>query len=238
MSPKTTTSSSSRLYAWEVIDVPLTDLLREAGPIVSAIVALVIALWGAQLRNLMSGPRLTMTIDMQSPDCHPIRRDRDGYYYRMRIGNNGRGRATDVEVRILALRRQVDGVYVGDEDFRPLNLKWSHSTMTVSPGIGAGLDRHCDLCHVWKNDGEEPLVEFDTEVEPSEVRPNVWPTRKPPGDYELDLVVIATEARALHRTLGIQFVKWHDDTNAMFSQGLTIQDRTTVARSGLRRSST
>jgi hypothetical protein len=66
-------------------------------------------------------------------------------------------------------------------------------------------------------------VEYVTEVTPNELRPGVWPTKKVPGNYELDIAVSANNAKLVRKTLRISFAGWFDDESAMFSKGLVVR---------------
>ncbi len=208
----------------------ITDWLTAIGTIGTGIVAIVLAIWGDEVRLLWRRPKLAASIEMAPPDCHPLTRlmaelPIDGYYFRLSIGNNGRRRAQDVMVRLLALElRDADGAYRPDPDFRPFNLKWAHTDDVAVPRIDPFLPRHCDLCHIWNRPGQPLLLEFDTEVEPNQIRPDVWPTKKSMGNYRITIAVTATNARPLQTTLRIRFSgRWFDRPDEMFSQGLVIE---------------
>jgi hypothetical protein len=103
-----------------------------------------------------------------------------------------------------------------------MNLTWSHAAGSVIvTKIDPKLPRHCDLCHV-----DYPTrnhIQFNTEVTPNPVAPNVWPTIKPAGTYRLQIAATADNAKPVHRTLKIEFkATWYPTEMDMFSNGLLV----------------
>jgi hypothetical protein len=45
------------------------------------------------------------------------------------------------------------------------------------------------------------------------------PLRKPPGRYQLDFIVAASNATAIYRTAHISFTGWRDGVTEMFGEG-------------------
>jgi hypothetical protein len=134
--------------------------------------------------------------------------------------------ARHVEVQLLRLHRVERDQVVNDPDFLPLSLNWSHISRTVMSAIPPGLFRQIDLCHTYDL-GVAPAknwIEFDTEIRPNQIRPDVWPTRKGPGEYRLDFVASADNAKPAYRTLSITFTgTWTADERKMFSEHLHVQ---------------
>jgi hypothetical protein len=85
----------------------------------------------------------------------------------------------------------------------PLDLKWSYVGVPVLPRIAAGVEKHVDLFHI-----PDPRVSqygsIITTIPPTspqailqlEVRPNVNPGVLEAGDYNLTLVVTASNFEA------------------------------------------
>lgn len=222
-------------------DSTVTDWLTSIGTISAVAVALSIAIWGDWMKALFAKPRLVVTIAMRPPDCHKIQvqytvpgresfpamqMSRIAYWFRLSVGNLGRATARNVEVRLLSLQIQgPDGIFEADPSFIPLGLNWSHATpkSQVAARLPRGVPKHCDFCHVFDADsGAPPLFEFDTEVTPNQVGPDLWPTRKPPGNYRGRLAVTADNGDPRYFDFEIRYTGWLDDENAMFEQGLTI----------------
>jgi hypothetical protein len=202
-------------------------------------IALLLAIWGEWVRSLRFRPKLDVTIETKPPDCIKIQtrvETRTGlliepstaYYCRLRVWNRGNVPARDVEVTLLRLHR-VEGERTSeDPDFLPLSLRWSHVRETVTPAIPPGLFRHIDLCHLdnpgGKLDVPRNSFNFETEVQPTELRPGVWPTWKGAGNYRLDFVIAADNAKPVNRSVTITFTgSWTDDEAEMFAKHLVIR---------------
>lgn len=202
----------------------------------TGVVALLIAVWGPWLRGLVFRPVLRVSIDMRPPDCIKIQAVlgnrspnlptfvTDSYHFRLKVTNAGNREAQDVEVKLLRLRVVPNGgPGREDRDFLPLNLKWSDSELITVPRIQPKLFKHCDLCNTLSlPPGGTPLMDFRTEVVPNQLRPDIWPTRKKPGNYALDIAVSANNAKVVYKTLRISFAGWFDDEAMMFNRGLVI----------------
>jgi hypothetical protein len=151
-----------------------------------------------------------------------------GYYCRLRVENHGTAVAEGVEVQMLELRKRDDtGAMVIDPVFLPLDLKWSFD-QEQRPRLLPRVRRFCDLVHVddpAATGGKLWLVFHSSmyPAEPNELRVGEWPTRKPPGDYELDIGVAGVNARTIRRTISIRFSEFYEqDEAAMFSKGLVV----------------
>lgn len=210
--------------------------LGSIGTLLAVIVALGIAIWGQQLQTLFSKPELKVSIDMHPPDCmkmfavwtHIQGRPQYEYSYqcRLKITNAGKREARNVEVKARHLQIVPNGG-AGHEDltFIPMNLQWAHTDglsraeQITAKRIEPGLDKHCNLCATLLS---TPLLNFATEVSPTPIKENVYANRKPPGNYLLDIVVAADNAKAVYKTLRIKFEGWFDDEGEMFKKGLVI----------------
>jgi hypothetical protein len=221
------------------------------GTIGAVVVALGVALLGPRR---LAAPTLSVSIRMRPPDSHRVvstmtylpkssLMQAPTYYCRLRISNDGNDEARDVEVQLLRLRRLgQDGSWTEDPVFLPLSLQWSHSreVMIVRPKLLPGLFRYCDLCHVEDPAGPfaaksgDPWLVLNTEVEPNEFEPGSWPTKKPPGHYELDFAVAAANAKTVYRTARINFDGWFTEAEEMFDKGLHITLRDERQRRGWR----
>ena len=130
--------------------------LEAVGTLAAALVGLGFALL-REIRNWVLRPKLTIVpIESGPPDCVkvPTVRRRDGeviaetdaYYLRMRVKNEGRRRAEQVEIfAAKLLRKQADGTVGEVESSLPMNLRWAHRG-GVLPGLSPGMDRYgCQL---------------------------------------------------------------------------------------------
>ena len=212
------------------------------GTVLAAVAAVVFGVGGHELRAVFFKPVLKVSIELKAPDSiliqtqvtNPMTGQLLGYlptfYYRLRIVNTGNATAREIEVRVLDLRRRnPTGHFVTDPSFLPLNLTWSHVGGVVLPSIHSGLFHNCDLLHVVENNGlsqsaypDPTQFMFNTQVQPTPVGPGVWPTLKPVGVYELDVVAYAANADPVRTTLTIDYRGWFANEGDMFSKGLIV----------------
>jgi hypothetical protein len=152
------------------------------------------------------------------------------YYFRLRVKNNGRARADNVQVTVVGLQKYHAGSqeYVDEDSTLPLNLTWSNVGGTTVPSINRGMIRHCDLCHVQQSWPDIQLDQTDwpllfrlnTEVTPNPIsEDNIPPTLKAAGRYRLVVVVSADNAPPHFHNVTIDFSgQWSDDRLGMFDE--------------------
>jgi hypothetical protein len=127
----------------------------------------------------------------------------------------------------MRLWHKVEAAWVEDASFFPLFLKWSHVGVTVTPALDRRLPRHCDFCRCTEN--EHDRFHLETEVEPNEVSPGVFPSVKPPGTYRIEAAVTAANASAQYVMVELKFDGvWSDDAVEMATSHLV----PTVLRQG------
>jgi len=215
------------------------------GTILAVVVALGLALF-REIRDLIKRPSLTLLpIAPGSPDCVKIptvRREggdvvatADVYYLRMRVKNQGKSRATEVEVfASRLLKRQADGRFREVESFLPMNLRWAHRG-SVLPGISPDMYRHCAIAAIFDPEKRSefppqnkqwPSVPQDNTILSlsTETRTNDRGYLQPPGTYQLELELVAANAEPESKTLEITLTgAWYNDEHEMFSEGVGIR---------------
>jgi hypothetical protein len=99
----------------------------------------------------------------------------------------------------------------------------------VLSSIHAKLFYNCDLLHVVEDSAlsrsaypDPTQFMLNTQVTPTPVGPGVWPTLKPIGLYELDLVAYAANAQPINKVVTIDYRGWHPTEKDMFTQGLIV----------------
>ncbi len=201
----------------------LTDWLTAIGTVGATGLAVVLAGRDIVSRWIFH-PRLDVALRQGPPDCVITQITestpagamlRQAFYCRLRIQNNGNRRAQGVEVRMICLWRYDSGSYTEDGDFVPMNLLWSHRGTIGTPVLEPKLPQHCDFCYFQRpipiGDGKA-WMDFATEVQPNQVGPDRWPTKKPPGKYRAEIVITADNAKPKSKILAIDFVgEWSDD---------------------------
>jgi hypothetical protein len=223
-----------------------TDVLTAFGTVGATVVALALAL---RLGEVLRKPRLTVTAHPGPPDCQVIEEEIEtrtmsgfgpptpgpvlrgvAFYSRLRIDNEGRRRARNVEVRMTRLWRKENDAFVEDTDFLAMNLKWAHREATSDPltvpVIDRHLPRHCGFLRFskpWNNDLANSWIQFDTEVQPLQIGLGRWPTRKKPGTYKAEIAMTADNCKMARSVLLIEFAgTWLDDPAGLAEQGLKV----------------
>jgi hypothetical protein len=222
---------------------------------IATLAAVVVALWVA-----ISGPRplarpkLLVSVEPEPPDCtwnpNSAEEGRDnaiapGYYaVRLRISNEGKEDARDVEVMMTRLWIiDDDGTRTLASSFLPLLLPWSWWVINSSPErwlekLPVGTFKHCDFLKVtrqipqvghrrlYSGDGTGPQswITFQSAYDPSDPS-GQSPMRKPPGRYQLEFIVAASNATANRWAANIEFTGWLDSPAERFGKdsGLKIQ---------------
>ena len=210
----------------------MSDWPTAAALLAVAAVGLVLGIWGDDLRALRRRPRLTVSVRSGPPDFQKVTQPagaeggaRDVYWARICVGNESRTAATNVEVRMLALRRRgAEAAYAIDPDFLPISLLWARGRNVTTHVVHQHLPKFIDLLLVEQPDPGQPArFRFQTEVVPKAVRPGVWPTIKDAGSYRVDLAVTSDEGYPCFHTLEIGFSgRWVDDEAVMFGSELTL----------------
>lgn len=201
-----------------------------------------VALFRDELISIWRRPTLGVRVALTVPDCHKteiaVRNVITGevittwpcFYLRIWIQNDGRARASRVEVFARRLlRKHADGEFRQEPQFLPLNLKWSHTGEVVAPGISSGMGRFCDVAHIVQPahtaaaghsipgllEGQ-PVLCLDLQV-----APNTRTHLLPPAVYRLDVRVAAENSAPVDRTIEVTVTgQWFDDEIRMFKDGL------------------
>jgi hypothetical protein len=158
----------------------------------------------------------------------------DSIYLRLWIENTGNATGRNVEVYAAELRRQrVDGTWERVSAFPPMNLKWANVGVVYFPTIAPEMGKHCDLGHIVDParrhvvgedaprlalTGQQTSLAFDLMVAPNHRGHIIGP-----GDYHLDILVAAENARPVTRTVSISLTgTWDSDETRMLRDGVGI----------------
>lgn len=184
--------------------------------------AVAVALFKDEWLKYRRRPRLDLRIESKEPDCllNPIVvRGPLGqllwqgpcYWIRMWVTNEGRGRAEQVQVFVSKLYREdAKHEFLPVPGFIPMNLRWSNSQdpnnpEIFAPGISQQFGKHCDLCSI--SDPANPtdvLAGYQGHCVANltlEVIPNNDAHRLPPGNYKLEIMIGAANARPITREI-------------------------------------
>lgn len=166
----------------------------------------------------------------------------DYYIIRPQVENHGNEDAQNVEVKMHKLWLVNDhGQLVIDHGFLPLVLPWSwwpspSLPVTLMQKLVSGMPKHFDLLVVtpkqpsqtgskWRRRYHElrretnPHMAFQHACNFPSGNSEKDLLQKPPGQYQLDFVVSASNAETLYQTAHINFRGWHYSEAEMFREG-------------------
>lgn len=209
---------------------------------ITTIIIAIIALFQDKIHNWFYHPTLKVTMTLSPPDCLivPSKDDKgvtisDVYYFRLRVENTGNIKAESVEVYANELREYKYGKFEIIQTFLPMNLKWSY-TGNIFFLLNPKMKKHCDIFHVYdpekrpqiRNenisfenvDSKKTILSIDTFV-----KSNSYSHLYPFGKYELDIVISASNAKSVPRTLIIDLKngEWDSNEEIMFRDNIEIQ---------------
>jgi len=186
------------------------------------LVLAVVAVFQETIRGWFYRPAFHVSAKTEPPDCVAVPFTQpdgtfvaDSVYLRIWVKNVGNATAKDVEVYAKELRRKrADGTWERVAAFPPMNLRWANAGgLIYFPSIAPEMGKHCDVGHIvdpqrrhlLREDNQslhlnntEASLAFDLMVAPNHRGHIIGP-----GEYQLDLLVAAENARPLPRTVSI-----------------------------------
>jgi hypothetical protein len=200
-------------------------------------IAVLVALFKDEWLRYLRRPRLNLYIEPKQPDCQLVPSlvfgpqkqllwQGDIYWLRLWIKNEGRGRAEQVQVFLSKLhKKDAKHEFAPVANFVPMNLRWSHprdgnNPEIFAPGISQKFGKHCDLCSI--SDPNNPTDVFKGHEGECianlalEVYPNNETHRLPPGDYRLEIMIGAANAKPITKSLLLNLTgQWSADPETM-----------------------
>jgi hypothetical protein len=216
---------------------------------IGTIVLAMVALFQDTVRGWFYRPRFRPSIETKPPDCIavPLNNPLDGafvansVYLRLWVENVGNATAKNAEVYAKELRQQrADGTWERVGAFPPMNLKWANLGIIYFPAIAPKMGKHCDVGHI-VDPARRHLAHEDaprlalTDQQTSlafalMVAPNHKGHIVGPGEYQLDILVAAENARPIRRTVAISLRgTWDADETRMLRDGVGVTIRETAA---------
>jgi hypothetical protein len=226
------------------------EWVTAAGTIGLALVAFA-AIFTDQIREWIRHPEWKVSFQPTHPDCNRIRLDVRGpvqtavgiqiqtfvsaetHYIRVRVRNDGKLGAQDVEVSVLEVRHKgnADRVFKPMAMNTPWGLIWAHFASHVLPRLPVGSERHIDIGHVVD---PQKRSEIDGEDRPGSdpkktlfclaffVKANTAEYLLDPGEYEIDFRIFAANSKPSEVfTFSLNHTgKWFLDEAQMYRDGL------------------
>ena len=212
---------------------------------IGTIVIALVAVFQESIRAFFYRPKFHASIKTEPPDCValPLTFKKSEWdplviaqsiYLRIWVENVGNATANDVEVYAKSLHRlRADETWERVIHFPPMNLVWSNIGVIYFPRIAPDMGKHCDVGHVTDPSkrteiGEDSMALGLTDEETSlafnlQVAPNHKGHIVGPGQYRLEILIAAGNARPTKRTLYINLRgKWYIDQAIMLRDGVGV----------------
>ena len=209
---------------------------------VGTLIVAAVAVFQEPIRSLFYRPRFRPSIKTEPPDCVMVPFTAlDGtflanaVYLRLWVENVGSATAKNAEVYARELRRlRADGRWERIRAFPSMNLKWANLGKIIFPGIAPEMGKHCDVGHITEPERRRILREdapslgltdqqtslaFDLMAAPNNKGHIVGP-----GEYQLDILIAAENARPIRRTIAISLKgPWYADEERMLGDGVGVK---------------
>ncbi len=216
---------------------PVADWLVGVGTLVLAAVAV----FQETIRGWFYRPRFQVSLRTEPPDCVSVPCTTpegtfvaDSVYLRLWVENVGNATARNAEVYARELRRQrADRTWERVGAFPQMNLKWANVGAIYFPRIAPGMGKHCDVGHIVdpavrelvREDAprlgltsQQTSLAFDLMAAPNNREHIIGP-----GEYQLDVLVAAENARPIRRTIAISLPgTWYTDKTQMLRDGVGV----------------
>jgi hypothetical protein len=205
------------------------------------LVVAAVAVFQETIRGWLYHPSFDVSARTKPPDCVAVPiTSTDGAFVadsvnlRLWVENVGNATAKNVEVYARELHRQrTDGTWEYVAQFPPMNLRWTNVGVIYFPSIAPEIGKHCDLGHIvdptqrhllhednprLKLNSNQTSLAFDLMVAPNHRGHIIGP-----GEYRLDILVAAENARPLARKVSISLRGvWDPDETLMLRDGVGI----------------
>lgn len=212
------------------------DWLTAIGTVATAVIAVVLALWGEEIRRWVIHPKLSLIkLHVGRPDAERVRRRTihgadagAAYFFRLAISNHGVTAAHDVQVFLASVERVAAGRAERVAECTPMNLLWSYRGSATLPTLLPKMPPiYCDFVHI-----EEPKpgsslpgpqdasLILDVEF-PSNTGGHVLGA----GTYLTRIILAGANCKPRYYTLELTFPgRWFAEEERMFSdEGLKMR---------------
>lgn len=227
--------------------------------VISTLILAFVALFKDSIWQFILKPNIDVEFDLSSPDCFKGKlktewiQEQNGkkvkkyvmsnmFYYKIRIINNGKSPARNVEVIIQDVRRKKGDDFNRIDFFVVDNLDWSSSLMIAGAKgiryykyIFPNTFKHCELGHI--------LDPSKRNLVPSEGKPNLSTKDKTifslnietryhslhhllePGIYRIKILIAGENFKLFKKEYELEITgKWFEDEEIMLSEGLKLKE--------------
>jgi len=208
----------------------VADWLVATGTLIVAVVAV----FQDSIRARFYRPNFRVSTKAEPPDCVAVPfTDKDGgriadsIYLRIWVENIGNATAESVEVYAKELHRQrEDGRWETVSSFPNMNLVWSNIRAMLFPSISPEMGKHCDVGHITDPASRHHMRESNPRLHLATQQTSLafdliaTPNNRNhiigPGEYRLEILVAAKNARPIKRTIAISLSgTWDSDETTM-----------------------
>jgi hypothetical protein len=151
------------------------------------VAAVLVALFGDQLRRMIFHPIFSVTIKDGPSDNVLIKKVNGCYSYfsRLWIENKGSSPAKNIEVYVKNVKKKNDqGIFIEDKSWQPMNLKWSNIGGIYLENLPVGMGKHCDFTEIFSKHQWFVFCSIDP--------PNNGGHQKSLGEYTIEVLVAST----------------------------------------------
>jgi hypothetical protein len=210
------------------------EWLTAVGTVGAVVLALVLALWGEEIRRLVARPQLSLKTHVGRPDSVSVKRETTAgsssgtaYFFRLAVRNSGNTAAREVQVFLDSVERVVNGKSEKVAECTPMNLLWSYRRNATLPTLLPKMPpTYCDLVHVEEpQPGWNPLEQRDAslvlDVEfPSNTGGHVLGA----GTYFVRIILAGANCRPRRYKLEVVFPgSWFAQEEKMFDVGFKMR---------------
>lgn len=210
---------------------------------IGTLILAAVAIFQETIRGWFYHPNFHVSIKTEPPDCVAVpltKSDGSGtfvansIYLRLWVKNVGNATAKNVEVYANGLQRQrADGTWERVAAFPPMNIRWANLGTIYFPSISPKMGKHCDVGRIVDPSRRHlvhedvPRIELTNEqtslsfvlISP----PNHMGHIVGPGNYLLEILVAAENARPITRTIEISLRgTWYADETRMLRDGVGV----------------
>jgi len=190
----------------------------------------VIERWKVKYRS----PKLKIKFKFAPPDCDQTQWSEGGiksavYYFRFLVENIGKSQAEACEVYLEKIFKENSaGEMIEDDNFTPINLKWSGIRNPIERTIQPGKETYCDLGRIHHPDYSYQSVYKNITKKDQDLNKFVFelPERYysqwdclMPGKYKIIVSVYSKNAEKVTRQFNLVWTgKWEDEEKNMFNE--------------------
>lgn len=217
-----------------ISQIKISDWVQIGSTLVLAATAYIAPYLIEKWKFTYRSPNLKIKFKLIPPDCHLTHWNENGikspvYYFRFLVENIGKTQAESCEVYLEKIYKENSaGEMIEDQNFTPLNLKWSGLRDPIARTIQPGKEMFCDIgrihhpSHNYKSvyqnisRRDQNLNKFAFEL--PERYYSQWDCLIP-GNYIIVISVYSKNAKKVTKKFNISWSgKWEDNEVNMFNE--------------------